>query len=163
MDKSNPMAVKYYSTKVEFQGRGAAHNHGVLWVDINKIEFYMRNEDGQWNEIEDMLSSKKELTKKCGENYVKNIKHIIKDLILKKYQENSEGEDKNGMSVYEEINKILCIKPDEDRRETPADALISRFPLLGITSAFKKFQTHEPLLPYEEAAIIQFANKYTTS
>ena len=103
------------------------------------------------------------MTKKCGENYVKNIKHIIKDLILKKYQENSEGEDKNGMSVYEEINKILCIKPDEDRRETPADALISRFPLLGITSAFKKFQTHEPLLPYEEAAIIQFANKYTTS
>ena len=50
MDKSNPMAVKYYSTKVEFQGRGAAHNHGVLWVDINKIEFYMRNEDGQWKQ-----------------------------------------------------------------------------------------------------------------
>ena len=46
MDKSNPMAVKYYSTKVEFQGRGAAHNHGVLWVDVNKVELYFKNENG---------------------------------------------------------------------------------------------------------------------
>ena len=33
LHKSNPMSVQYYSTKVEFQGRGAGHNHGVLWVD----------------------------------------------------------------------------------------------------------------------------------
>ena len=31
---------------------------------------------------------------------------------------------------------------------------------MGISSAFKKFQTHETLLPYEETAIINFANKY---
>ena len=33
---------------------------------------------------------------------------------------------------------------------------------MRISSAFKKFQTHETLLPYEETAIINFANKYTT-
>ena len=62
----------------------------------------------------------------------------------------------------EKINKILSIECNEASNETPVDALISRFPFLGISSAFKKFQTHETLLPYEEAAIIKFANKYTT-
>ena len=59
MDKSNPMAVKYYSTKVEFQGRGAAHNHGVLWVDVNRMEFYFCDENGQWKDIEEMLPQQK--------------------------------------------------------------------------------------------------------
>ena len=51
----------------------------------------------------------------------------------------------------------LDIEPDNEEANiaNPADLLISRFPLFGITSAFKKFQTHEPLLPYEEAAIIE--------
>ena len=60
MNKSNPMAVKYYSTKVEFQGRGAAHNHGVLWVDVNKIELYFKNENGACKDIEDILCEQKE-------------------------------------------------------------------------------------------------------
>ena len=35
---SNPLSGKHYSAKLEFQGRGAAHNHGTLWLDIEKIE-----------------------------------------------------------------------------------------------------------------------------
>ena len=30
MDKSSPMCAQYWSTKVEFQGRGAGHNHRVV-------------------------------------------------------------------------------------------------------------------------------------
>ena len=40
MDPSNPMLVKHYSAKLEFQGRGAAHNHGVLWIDMKKNGVY---------------------------------------------------------------------------------------------------------------------------
>ena len=36
--RNNPMAVKYISYRVEFQGRGAAHIHGTLWLNIAKIE-----------------------------------------------------------------------------------------------------------------------------
>ena len=61
-----------------------------------------------------------------------------------------------------ELNKILSIEYDEANNDTPSDVLISRFPFFGISSAFKKFQTHEALLPYEEAAMINFVNKYTT-
>ena len=39
-DKNNPMHVEYWSTKVEFQGRGAGHNHGTLWVDMDKTAFF---------------------------------------------------------------------------------------------------------------------------
>ena len=65
MNKNNPMAVKYYSTKVEFQGRGAAHNHGVLWVDLDKMEMYVENDDKIWCNIDDVLE--KEENYKNGE------------------------------------------------------------------------------------------------
>jgi len=32
-----PMPVRFYSYRVEFQARGSAHIHGVLWLDIEKI------------------------------------------------------------------------------------------------------------------------------
>ena len=38
MGGANPMAVQYYSYRVEFQARGAAHIHGVLWANIDKLE-----------------------------------------------------------------------------------------------------------------------------
>ena len=39
MNKSDkmPMPVRFYSYRVEFQARGSAHIHGVLWLDIEKI------------------------------------------------------------------------------------------------------------------------------
>ena len=43
MDSSNPMSVKFYSSKLEFQGRGAPHIHGTMWVDMEKMEFMMEN------------------------------------------------------------------------------------------------------------------------
>ena len=37
MGPGNPMAIQYYSYKVEFAMRGAGHIHGVLWVDWKKF------------------------------------------------------------------------------------------------------------------------------
>ena len=38
MGRNNAMNVKYISYRVEFQGRGAAHIHGTLWLDLKQIE-----------------------------------------------------------------------------------------------------------------------------
>ena len=38
MGKNNPMRVKYYTYRVEFQARGAGHIHGVLWLDMDRLE-----------------------------------------------------------------------------------------------------------------------------
>ena len=36
MNKKSPFSVKYFSYRVEFQLRGAAHIHGTIWVDFEK-------------------------------------------------------------------------------------------------------------------------------
>ena len=38
MGKDNPMNVLLYTYRVEFQQRGAAHVHGVLWMDMSKMD-----------------------------------------------------------------------------------------------------------------------------
>ena len=37
MGTNNPMEVENFSDKMEFQGRGAAHIHGVPWCNLQKI------------------------------------------------------------------------------------------------------------------------------
>ena len=32
------MNVQFYSYKVEFQQRGAAHIHGIIWLNLDKLE-----------------------------------------------------------------------------------------------------------------------------
>ena len=54
MDKSNPMCVEYYTMKLEFQGRGAGHNHGTLWVNIKKLEYSFEDKDGSLIYLDDV-------------------------------------------------------------------------------------------------------------
>ena len=37
MSKGSPMCVQYYNYRIEFQLRGAAHLHGVLWLDLEAL------------------------------------------------------------------------------------------------------------------------------
>ena len=37
MGKNNPLRIKYWSDKMEFQGRGAGHIHGVAWSDLREV------------------------------------------------------------------------------------------------------------------------------
>ena len=54
---SNPLSVKHYCKRLDFQGRGAGHDHGVLWLDIQKIEQKVDNQQLQHlkNNLEAML------------------------------------------------------------------------------------------------------------
>ena len=59
MDQNNPICTQYWSTKVEFQGRGAGHNHGTM--DINKIELTHVDQNERWVGLANLveLSGKK--------------------------------------------------------------------------------------------------------
>ena len=37
MGKNSPLAIKNFCDKLEFQGRGAGHIHGVAWSDLKKV------------------------------------------------------------------------------------------------------------------------------
>jgi hypothetical protein len=45
MGGNNPMNIKHISYRVEFQGRGAAHIHGTLWLNLKKISKSLHRED----------------------------------------------------------------------------------------------------------------------
>ena len=44
MGKGSPLRIKYWSDKMEFQGRGAGHIHGVAWSDLKEIAELMKEE-----------------------------------------------------------------------------------------------------------------------
>ena len=44
MGKNNPMRIVHWSDKMEFQGRGAGHIHGVAWVDLAEVSNLMEKE-----------------------------------------------------------------------------------------------------------------------
>ena len=44
MGKNNPDCITYWSDKMEFQGRGAGHIHGVAWCDLKKVSKLIEKE-----------------------------------------------------------------------------------------------------------------------
>ena len=44
MGKNNPLRIKYWSDKMEFQGRGAGHIHGVAWSDLKEVSKLIEEE-----------------------------------------------------------------------------------------------------------------------
>ena len=53
LGKNNPMNVKNYTYKVEFQDRGAGQIHGVLWINMKILERLTKNSDGELIELRD--------------------------------------------------------------------------------------------------------------
>ena len=45
MGDNNLMLVEYYTYKVEFQDRGAGHVHGTLWLQLERMEKVIRNDN----------------------------------------------------------------------------------------------------------------------
>ena len=150
------MQVEYWSTKVEFQGRGAAHNHGTLWVDMKKMELTFLDTDGKWQTIDN--------TVKAPVSEAIGIKEEIKRLLNIHYNVKKEfqGDDLN---CLKQVSERLLLNNDSESTKTPNDLsnqLAKHFPFFGLQSAFKKFQTKEKLFDHEEKAVIAFADKFTT-
>jgi len=158
MDKSNPMSITHWSTKLEFQGRGAPHNHGVLWADLQKIA-----------NIVDCSSKVDEKDKSGIFNY--NLKHFD-DFFDKTEDRSLQRCVLDGLRLYH-TNKTLMTEDHVNAitrfsqmklkiEESEVSEILDRFIFFGINQAFKKFESKEDLLDFEEQAVINFANKFTT-
>ena len=74
MNKHSPLAVEYYSYRVEFQLCGAAHIHGTIWVNwmniaekMIKTNLFANNENHDPDDVETMIKEKVEIFKKAFE------------------------------------------------------------------------------------------------
>lgn len=141
---NNPMSVKYYSTKLEFQGRGAPHNHGVLWLDIDKLEIKIH----KGNDICDIDSL---FPKKEAPNMKRKIIDILHTVIVNKICISKE-QTQSLSHIFDKLNIF----------NLTSENLLNTFKFFGIKSAFKKFQTLKDLDEHETSAIINFANSFTS-
>ena len=157
MDKSNPMCITHYSAKVEFQGRGAAHNHGTIWINMDKMEYMFENKMSE-NPIEYNISDFDSYFNETEIDWKNNIKEAIQ--ICK----NTAGPKTFQESFAEDNAKELVRKFALEKLKKPLgfNEVISKFKFVGLKAAFKKFQTHEILAEYEEKAIVNLANKFTS-
>lgn len=131
LNKCNPMHVEHYSYKVEFQGRGAAHYHGVLWLDLHNLErLIITDEIVQGNDFEYRLSDVKD-----GSNE-QRIFHKFTEIDMK---------DKSSDAK----NDLYC-----DLQPT--------FPFIGLVSAFDSMRQSKTIMQFEEMALINFANTFTS-
>ena len=155
------MCVEFYSSKLEFQGRGAAHNHGTIWVDMEKVEYMIEVEDSKKTDskIEYNMISLDTFFDESEADFKEKVKTALKKCSYKEgpktMQESVDLEQARGIVVKfgnEKLNKTV----------TDSTEIISMFKFVGIRSAYKKFQTHEGLLSHEESAVINFANKFIT-
>ena len=65
-DSSNPMCIEHYSAKLEFQGRGAAHNHGTLWCNMKNVEMLVDCENENRKEIANNNEIEEEIFCECS-------------------------------------------------------------------------------------------------
>ena len=143
-DKSNPMLVEYYSAKVEFQGRGAAHTHGTIWVNMDDMEFMFETDRNA--ETSQLVYYDLEKIDTLFKGFNLASKQSLKDAILickddvgpKTLQKTTEREKAIEM-VMNFGHKAMFLDRDE------YSEIIDRFPFVGLKTAFKKFQTNEDL------------------
>ena len=159
MDKSNPMSITHWSTKLEFQGRGAPHNHGVLWADLRKIEFMVEcanNEDETDRKDKIFRYHLKHLDQFFDETEDKDLQKYVMEGLQLFYNDNT-------LLKEEHINAIQSFARTKlSMDDCEISEVLKRFVFFGLRQAFKKFESKESLLGFEERAVINFANKFTT-
>ena len=160
-DSSSPFLVRHYAAKLEFQGRGAAHNHGTIWVDLPKMEFMMEKEEEKrsLNPIEYNLMDLDTAFDKTETAYIEPLKDALQLCADKVHPKTLEE-----TIAYEKAKETLISFGKEKLgcKNNNYDEILSRFKFIGLCGAFKKFQTGEDLLDFEEKAVISFAEKFTS-
>ena len=156
---SNPMSIEYYSAKLEFQGRGAGHHHGTLWVNMEKMEFMMEGEtrDERKSKVEYNIHDFHCLFDVNEQVFKKD----VMDSLLKCKNNQQFKSEKEIMEEEKAKDVIILFGQRKLKLESVAE-ILSKFKFIGLTKAFKKFQTHEELLDFEETAVINFANRFTS-
>ena len=151
---SNPLSVKHFSTKLEFQHRGAGHHHGVLWLDIEKIQ------------------EKVDIQQLNVPTFNPYLDHHLKDpssltLYLDEFLRERSFDPKLAGSTekHETLNlleqllstKELC-KKDEDML-TDLKVL---YPLYGLKASLKRLHKGKDLEDEDFEVIVKFVDSFST-
>ena len=154
---SNPLSVKHFASKLEFQARGAGHNHGVLWLDIDKIEqkvdirYFKKNYDSFENHFLMDPKDVKEL-----DDFTTN------ELMLKLDKKSNPGRMHKALRYLRRLEQIKVIRNITEEHEIHIQKLQKIFPLFGLKTILCKLQKNEEVTDEELAVIVTFVDSFCT-
>ena len=160
--KTNPLSVEHYTLKLEFAGRGAGHNHGVLWLDIPRIE---RKVDIYRLKI--IISKSDYSTTKVSLTNPEDCKEILNDYLISRRLGIDPKPDKYGdhrsFRYLHKLNKKSLEKTIEVHEQVILDELKSIYPLYGLRNALKALNdTEEHPSDEELSTIVNFVDIFST-
>ena len=141
--KMNPLSVKHYTLKLEFAGRGAGHNHGILWLDFAKLERKV-----------DMLKLREVLcdintspTRKISLTNANDCKELLKDYLSSRALGNDlESKKEVDHRTFRYLRK-LAKKSTKQNLETQEQKILeeleSIYPLFGLKDALRSLSNTE--------------------
>ena len=112
MGHNNPMAIENWCDKMEFQGRGAAHIHGVAWCNLVKVSQVLDMEDRE-PPSEDEFEDDDD-----GEDCVENDKErefINSSNDNEGYSEGDHGAKSELERAFEKLRNNETLKKEEEK------------------------------------------------
>ena len=161
--KLNPLSVKHYTLKLEFAGRGAGHNHGILWLDFAKIEQKI-----DLQKLSDILCDKetmllRKITLENGEDCLGSLKDYLSS---KGLGCDSKSNKKIYHRTYRYLKKLAkksMTRNLHPREQTILEELKSIYPLFGLKDALRALSNTE-VYPSDEqlSTIVRFIDIFST-
>ena len=144
MSPSNPMRVKHFSYRVEFQERGAGHIHGVVWLDLKMLQRTFRVGDTQ-----KLIS-----TEECRKinNDIDELKHEIAML-----EENLKTVDRILFPEAASCDEFEMKRKQEELREKTES-----LPFRLLYKTFTKLKMLQRLTQEEIQCLVAFIDSFTT-
>ena len=153
---SNPLSVKHFASKLEFQARGAGHNHGVLWLDIDKLEQkldirYFKPEHNTINE-HPLMDSKDS----------KHLDDFLEEMGLKLDKPKVKKRVHKAFRYLVRLEKISQKKLLNEIHKKHLEQLHQIFPLYGLKSVLTKLQKNEYVTDDELDIVVLFVDYFAT-
>ena len=159
----NPLSVKHYASKLEFQARGAGHNHGVLWLDIPRIErkVDIRQLDMAegYDPAEDHFLKDPEVVAKSLDRFMADRGYTTQKKLKTKLSKKRKQKWEN-LSL--ELMKSLRKKDRSSEEEELFRDLNLLYPLFGLKDALRHMHKGEPVSEADMAVVAAFVDTFTT-
>ncbi len=152
---TNPLSVKHFSSKLEFAARGAAHNHGVLWLDIERIE---QKVDFSaicqiFKQIDHHLSDPSDVSEYLDEFLTK------RDISTERMR---KSEKHKTMKILETLQTIEKETELGERNQTLLHDLKLLYPLYGLKASLRKLHKGEDITEEEISTVVTFIDSFST-
>lgn len=159
----SPTSLLECLVKLKTLFTGAGHNHGVLWLDINRIE---RKVDIRLLDLFEDYDPEVDHYLKDPEAVARSLDQFMEDRGYitnkkkSKLKRNKKQEKKNiSLELLQNLRKKPDRSPDEENLLNDLNRL---YPLFGLKEALRRIQKSEPVTEADFSVVVAFVDTFTT-